>query len=85
MFAEMRLLDALGLNRVTPNQRLDIAAHPFIDQRKQVGARRIQRIVEIEDPAIDMIKRWWHPAPLTIAMGRRKFVNQTAMRGLVKR
>ena len=37
-------------------QVADIAPHFDIDLREQIAPRRIQRVVEIEDPRIDMAK-----------------------------
>ena len=51
---EMRFLDALGLVRVAAEQPGDIGAHALVDQREQAGRRRIQAIVEVEDPVADM-------------------------------
>ena len=35
-------------------QALDILAHAQVDQREQVAGRRIEAVVEVEDPAFDM-------------------------------
>ena len=54
MVMEMRLLDAPRLGAVARQQALDIGAHALVDQVEQPGRRRVQAIVEIEDPVGDV-------------------------------
>ncbi len=51
---EIILLDAARLDRIATDQLHDILAHPHVDQREQIGARRIERVIEIENPVVDM-------------------------------
>ncbi len=41
-------------------QPRDIIGHPLVDLREQVRARRIERVVQIEDPGVDMGERRQH-------------------------
>ncbi len=60
VLSEHLLLDALRLDRVDPQETLDIQPHPHVDQPEQVHRRRVERVVQIEDPGIDMIERGKH-------------------------
>ena len=66
---EKALLHGPGGLRVKPEQVLDINSHLGVDLGKQARARWIERVVEIEDPAVDMAK---HPPLLAgYAAGRQ--------------
>ena len=54
MFVEMRLLDTLGFGWVAIEQPLDVRAHALVDKRKQAGRRRVEAIVEVENPVADV-------------------------------
>src|SRR3546814_3766468 len=47
---EIVLLDPPRLDRVATEKARDISADPLVDPREQVRRRRIERVVEIEDP-----------------------------------
>src|SRR3546814_13394845 len=53
---EIVLLDPPRLDRVATEKARDISADPLVDPREQVRRRRIERVVEIEDPGVDMGK-----------------------------
>ncbi len=53
---EIALLDAECLFAVHAQQVADEGGHALVDMREQIGARRIERIVQIEDPGVDMGK-----------------------------
>ena len=57
MLVEMGLLHPLGFDRIDAQQPLDIGAHPFVDQLEQAGRRRVEAIVEIEDPVGNMTEQ----------------------------
>ena len=50
MLVEVRFLHALGLFAIAAEQPLDIRAHSLVDQREQSRRRRVQAIVEVENP-----------------------------------
>ncbi len=54
MFEEVRLLHPPRLDRIATQQALDIFAHADVDQLEQIAGRRIEAVVEVEDPAFDM-------------------------------
>jgi len=51
---EMHFLDPPRLLRVDPQQPLDIGAHAFVDEVEQPARRRVQAVVEVENPIADM-------------------------------
>src|SRR3546814_8050221 len=53
---EIVLLEPPRLDRVATEKARDISADPLVDPREQVRRRRIERVVEIEDPGVDMGK-----------------------------
>jgi hypothetical protein len=60
MFMEMLLLDPPSLLRLATEQPLDELAHADVDQLEQICRSRIEAVVEIEDPAIDVAKGGKH-------------------------
>ena len=73
---EIALLDAPRLDRIDAETIGDIGAHPRVDLREQVRARRIQRVVEIENPVADMGEARKHGgAGLGGARGRGKIAS----------
>ena len=63
---EIAFLDAVRLGGIDTQPIRDEGGHPRIDPGEQIGARRIQRVVQIEDPGADGGERGDH-AP---AVGR---------------
>ena len=63
-------LDALGLGRIAIEQPLDIGPHPLVDQREQAGRRRVQAIVEVEDPVADVGEARVHAGRALDAFGQ---------------
>ena len=58
---EIAFLDAPRLDEVVdPESLRDIGRHPDVDQTEQVGRRRIERVVEVEDPGADVGERGRH-------------------------
>ena len=51
---EMLLLHPSGLDRIAGQEALDVGAHSLVDQFEQPGGRRIEAIVEVEDPVMDV-------------------------------
>ena len=62
MLVEMRLLDALRLLGIAVEQALDVGAHALVDQLEQPGRRRIEAIVEIENPVANVGEARVHAA-----------------------
>ena len=60
MGVEIILLHLARRHRVEADQLLDIEADPLVDQLEQVAAVRIEAVVEIEDPGVDMGKAGVH-------------------------
>jgi hypothetical protein len=48
------LLDALGLRLVHVQEAGNISADALVHLREQIGAARIKRVVEIENPGLDL-------------------------------
>ncbi len=69
MVVEILLLHAPRLDRVDIEQPHDEGAHALVDQVEQLRRRRIERVVEIEDPAVDMVEARRHVAALTGCVG----------------
>src|SRR6058998_1610406 len=57
---KMRFLDAMRFFGIAAEQIFNELPHAYIDQREQIGRRRIEAVVQIEDPAVDMGKRGDH-------------------------
>ena len=57
---EVHLLDPPRLGRVHAKQALDVRGHPLVDQVEQPASRRIETIVEVEDPVADVGKARVH-------------------------
>src|SRR5258707_9713994 len=53
--AEIVLLQPLGLRRVDLQQVADEGADALVDLVEQVARGRVERVVEIEDPAVDVV------------------------------
>ena len=73
---EVRLLHAARLDRVAIEQPLDVGAHALVDQVEQPARRRVEGIVEVEDPVADVGKARVHAltAPLALCQPIRKAV-----------
>ena len=63
MIMEMLFLHLAGLDRVDIQQPLDVGSHPLVDQREQPARCRVEAVVEVENPVIDMsevrVHRTW--------------------------
>ena len=73
VFEKICFLDAVGLSRFASDQIGDEAAHSRIDKGKQPRRRRVQRVVEIENPVADMRKLGKHrfkPLGTALAWGK---------------
>lgn len=57
-------LDAARFGRIDLEQIGDVGPHPHIDARKDICRRRIQRVVEIKYPGVDMVERSEHALAL---------------------
>jgi hypothetical protein len=60
MLPEIALLNRPRLDRIDAEKPFDERRHPLVDQPEQVRRRRVERVVEIEDPGIDVGKRGRH-------------------------
>jgi hypothetical protein len=60
MGVEVMLLHPPRFLGADVEQALDISCHPLVDERKKPGRRRVQAIVEIEDPIAYMGKTSVH-------------------------
>src|SRR5690606_13798196 len=56
MLPEIALLKFLCFDEIDIQQLRYELAHLLVDPREEVGRRRIERVVEIEYPAVDMLK-----------------------------
>src|SRR5688500_10096448 len=65
MFLKILLLDPPRLHRAATEQLPNKAAHAQIDEFEKVGRRRIETVVQVEDPAVDMVKGRGHRYRLT--------------------
>ncbi len=54
VIVEMHLLHAVRFRRIAAEQVADILPHARFDLGEQITRRRIQRVVEIENPVADM-------------------------------
>ena len=63
---EESLLDPVRRGRIEPQQPRHERPHPHVDLGEQVGLRRIQRVVEVEDPGVDMGERVRHERSLAV-------------------
>src|SRR4029453_18010063 len=64
VFVEVTLLDALCLGELDLQQPRYKRADPLMNLVEQPAARRIERVVEIKDPAIDMTETSLHTPDL---------------------
>src|SRR5690348_506153 len=76
MLMKMRFLDAPGFLRSAVEQPLNVGAHALVDQRKQTGRRRIEAIVEVEDPVADVPETGVHALE-----SRREFNGLSKLKG----
>ena len=60
MIMEIAFLNPSRFNSIAAEQILDEEPHANVDQPEEIGRGRIERVVEIEDPAIDMAEREQH-------------------------
>ena len=60
VLVEVTLLDALRFSQIAIQQALNIGAHPLVDQREQPRRRRIEAVVEVENPVVDMAETRVH-------------------------
>ena len=55
MAKEIGLLDPPRLPPVSAEKPGDIVRHLGVDLREEIGARRVEGVVQIEDPGADMV------------------------------
>ena len=65
---EIILLHLARRHRIEAEQFLDILPDPPVDQFEQIAAVRIEAVVEIEDPGVDMGKAGVHAPALGSAL-----------------
>ena len=65
---KVHFLDPPRFSGVDIEKPLDIGGHSLIDQLKQPTARRVQAIVEIEDPVVDVGEAVVHERPRALAV-----------------
>ena len=56
MLAEIVLLKAIGLVSIDAQEIADEPAHAHVHLREEIAGRRIERVVEIENPLADMLE-----------------------------
>ena len=76
MLMKVRLLDSPGLFRSAVEQTLDVRAHAFVNQREEARRRRIEAIIEVEDPVANVLETRVH-APES----RREFNGLSKLKG----